>query len=112
MREVFPIATVLAVYNNKPTVRFNEMCDLINYMTGHDVPLWEIPRARAMCATALARQFPWLEKHPIPMEFKPESANKFVRAIIAKVQIEEVAVPKLKRGAYRPLSYQQHRQGA
>jgi len=101
--KAFPTAVVLAAYHNKPCAPFKEMRELLDYMTGLDIALWEIPRARAACAKSLERSFPWLPEMPPPLEFKPDQSGKYVRSITA-LKGDTLGVPPLKKNTYKSVT--------
>jgi hypothetical protein len=102
--EAFPLAVVLHVYHNKPFSSIKEMRELLNYMTGTDVPLWEVPRARVICAKYLERHFPWLPEIDMAAEFRSDQANKFVRKVATDLGRNTVAVPPIRKGVFVPLA--------
>lgn len=102
--EPFPLAVVLHVYHNKPYSSIKEMRELLNYMTGTDVPLWEVPRARVMCARYLERHFPWITRRTPPVEFRSDQANKFVKQVATDLGKTTVAVPPIRKGLFVPLA--------
>jgi hypothetical protein len=104
MNKTFPLSVVLTAYHNRMMATFPELRELLNYMTGQDVPLWDIPRARVMCRDALQRKYTWLAKMEPGPETRKDTASRFVRTVARKIGYSELEVPKLKRGAYRPLT--------
>ncbi|AYB70702.1 hypothetical protein SEA_VASUNZINGA_70 [Mycobacterium phage VasuNzinga] len=77
----FDIAVVLSVYYDILLCAFEDYRELLNYMTGHDVAIWEIPRARRLCADALEIQYPILTLPLMPEGFKNDHmhSGKFIR---------------------------------
>lgn len=104
MTRAYPLAVVLSAYHNKLMCTIGELREFLNYMTRHDIALWEIPAARTMTARSLARQFPWLKDIPLPPGFKTDSGNcgRFVRHVAARIGTFTLDVAHLRSDAYRP----------
>lgn len=100
----FPVAVVLSAYHNRLLVSFPELRDLLDYMTGHKVALWEVPLARALAAAHLAKQYPWLEKIEPPPGFKNDAVNtnRFVKSVVKTIHAEQLRVYPLPAGAFKP----------
>ena len=79
----FPANVVVSVVQNRLLCPMDDYRDLINYMTGHQVPLWDLTRAREVCMKRLVSTFPILKDLPPTWE-KTDSgnANKYVRACV------------------------------
>lgn len=101
----FPIATILTVYHNKMMSTFDEMRELLDYMTGHRVALWEIPRARVLCRDALEKQFYWLPQMPMPIETRKDTSPTFVRKVKRAVGEDDLEVRPLRKNAFTPHSF-------
>lgn len=80
-RRPFPVSVILSVYHNRLLCPFDEMRGLLDFMTRHDVALWEIPRARALSAKHLSSQYPWLKKYEPPQGFRNDAmhSRRFVK---------------------------------
>ena len=78
----FSVACILSIYHNRLLVSFPELRELLDYMTGAEVPLWQIPEARALCMVALERQYPGLTRIEPPPGFKNDAmhAGRFIKA--------------------------------
>lgn len=102
--EVFRAAVVLSVYHNRLLCHFGELRGLLDFVTGHEVALWEIPRARALTAEHLRRQYPWLARIEPPPGFKTDAVNvnRFVNSVIREVGAEQFKVYPLPRGTFVP----------
>lgn len=100
----FPLAVVLSAYHNKLMVPFGELRGFLNYMTGHQVALWEIPRARALVVAHLAKQFPWLDDLSPPPGFKTDAGNagRFIRHVAKNVGSFQLDVAPLAKTAFKP----------
>lgn len=102
----FPLAVILSVHHNKMLVTFTEFRDLLDYVTGVQVALWEIPRARAQVAAHLARQYVWLRHIDLPPGFRADSgnANRYVKGVAKAVGCDlELEVRPMRKGMYQPL---------
>lgn len=104
MTRPYDLSVVLSAYHNRLMCPIGELRDLLNYMTGHDVALWEIPRARTLAARSLARQHPWLGQIKVPIEMKIDSGHsgQFVRHVAKKLGSRVVIVKPLSSSAFHP----------
>lgn len=103
--EAFDLAVVLTAYHNKMATTMPELRSLLDYMCGSTVPLWEIPRARAMCSVSLERHFPWIADYPPPVEAtKGDGVGKWVRNVRKDTGYDTLAVPPLRKGLFKPLT--------
>lgn len=103
--KAFPISVAISVYANRMYCGFPEYRDLLNHMTGADVRLREIPRARKLAADAIAAQHPWIATVRLPdtdNEKKPKSA-KWLRAIETRLGADTLNIDPLPEGAFVPL---------
>lgn len=100
-RKTFHLSSILTVCHNIMMSSFPEMREVLDYMTGHSIPIWEIPRARAMCAESIKDQYPLLGYVELPPEFKRDGCSKFVRQIIKLMDSDELALTPL--AGYEPL---------
>lgn len=100
----FPISVILSVYHNRLLCSFNEMRGLLDFMTRHDVALWEIPRARALSAKHLGKQYPWLKKYDPPAGFKNDAmhSGRFVRGGEKIAGTKELSVLPMGPGEFVP----------
>ena len=101
---VFPVSVILSVYHNRLMCSFGEMREFLNFMTRHDVALWEIPRARALSAQHLSRQYPWLKKYEPPAGFKNDAmhSGRFVRGGEKLAKSKELSVLSMGPGEFVP----------
>lgn len=107
LTRTFPLAAVLSVYHNKMLVSFQEFRELLNYSTGVQVALWEIPRARTQVAEHLSRQFVWLKHAELPPGFRVDSgnANRYVKQVAKTIGgATELEVKAMRKGAYKPIT--------
>jgi hypothetical protein len=106
-KTVFPLATVLSAYHNRLLVSFGELRGLLDWCTGCEVPLWEIPRARALVAEHLAKQYPWLAHIQPPEGFKNDAmgTGRFVKQVVGMTGLDRLEVYALPRGSYKTLPY-------
>lgn len=81
MTRDFPTAVIVSVCQNRLVCPFDQYRDFLNFVTGANVPLWDIERARAATAKYLGQSFKVLRKVPAPPD-KTDSGNagKYVRA--------------------------------
>ena len=100
----FPVAVVLSAYHNRLLVSFGELRDFLDYMTGHDVALWEIPLARSLAAAHLLKQYPWLAELEPPPGFKNDAVHtgRFVKSVIKMIGKDTVVVYSLPAGKFKP----------
>lgn len=106
MTRPYDLSVVLSAYHNRMMCSFSELRELLNYMTGHDVALWEIPRARLLAARSLARQHPWLGQIKVPIEMKIDSGHsgQFVRHVARTLGTRIIIVKPLSSSAFQPTS--------
>lgn len=105
MTKQYPLAVVLSAYHNKLIMcTFTELREFLEYMTRHDVALWDVPAARTAAARSLARQFPWLKTIDLPPGFKADSGNcgRFVRHVAGRIGTFQLDVAHLRSDAFRP----------
>lgn len=102
--QTFHLSVVLSAYHNKLLCTFAELRSFLNYMTGHQVALWDIPKARALVAKSLARQHPWLPAIEPPPGFKVDGGNagRFIRQVAKHTDTYTVPVKPLGRNAFQP----------
>ncbi len=100
----FPMATILSVYHNRLMCSFDELRELLDFMTHHKVALWEIPRARALAAHHLGTQYPWLKKYAPPAGFKNDAmhSGRFVRGGEKLAKAKELSVLPMGPGEFVP----------
>ena len=83
--QVFDMSVVASVVQNRLLCPFGEYRRLLSYMTGTDLPLWEISRAREECAAKLLKLFPILKQLPqLPEKTDSGNANKYIRSCVKK----------------------------
>lgn len=79
--KVFPLAVVVSVVQDRLLCPFAEYRELLSFMVGRDLYLWEVATARRTCAERLVRTFPELATIPnVPEKTDSGNANKHVRA--------------------------------
>lgn len=100
----FRLAAVLSVYHNKLMCGFDETRELMDYMTGEHVYIWDIPVAGKLCRKSLAQQYPWLKKQKLDPNGKPDTYPKFVRGVAKEFGAETMLVECLKPGAFKARS--------
>ena len=100
---VFSVAVVLSAYHNRLLVPFDELRALLNYMTGQDVALWEIPLARSLCAAHLLKQYPWLAELEPPPGFKNDAVHtgRFVKSVVKTIGSDTLTVYMLPPNKFR-----------
>lgn len=79
-KQDFGISVILSVVKNRMLCPFTEYRALLDHLTGVTVPLWDVARARTVCAAWLTKTFPELAAIANPPE-KTDSgnANKYVQ---------------------------------
>lgn len=94
---------IVSVYRNRLVCPFDQYRDFLNYMTGHTLYLYDLPRARAACADYLAKNHPQLKKSPRPPE-KTDSgnANRYVKDVSKHMGRDEIGVNPLPKGSFKP----------
>lgn len=102
MTREFPMAVVISAYRNRLLCPFDEYRAFLNYMTGHNLYLHDVGRARRAVAVELAKQVPELERTEQPPE-KTDSgnANKYVRACSKRAGFEYVELHPMRKGAFK-----------
>ena len=98
--KTFHISQLMSVYHNKLFCSFDEMRELLDYMIDWQVPLWDVPRARAACAASLVRQYPWLAQIDMPTEFRKDHSQKITRRVAKAIGTDAVEVRPLQSGTY------------
>lgn len=97
----FKLNAVLAVYHDKLMCSFEEQRELIDFMAGEKVYLWDIPPALKLCKASLDKQYSWLKKHQLEPNSKPDAYPKFVREVIKQSGVDSVNVKPLKKGIFK-----------
>lgn len=79
----FPMNAIVSVIKNRLLCPFNDYRTLLNHMTGRQLGLWDVTRAREVCTAKLIRMHPELGELPNPPE-KTDSgnANKYIRQCV------------------------------
>ena len=91
--KVFPLSVVISVCHNRLVCSFDDYREFLDFMTGVNVPLWDVERARVATANRLRTLFSDLSKAPEPPE-KTDSGNagKYVRECVKAVGFSCVTV--------------------
>lgn len=98
----FPMAVVISAYSNRLLCPFDQYRDFLNYMTGTNMYLHDVGRARRAVADELAKQVPELKKtDPPPEKTDSGNANKYVRACSKKAGFEYVELSPMRKGAFK-----------
>ena len=80
---------------------FEEQRDLLDFMAGERVYLWDIPVAMKLCRKSLNQQYPWLKQHQLDPNGKPDGYPKFVRAVAKDFGADNMNIQALKKGAFK-----------
>ena len=100
----FRVVAVLSIYHNKLMCGFDETRELMDFMAGERVYLWDIPVVMKLCRPALEKKYPWIKNHNFDASAKADSFPRFVRKVIAEVGTETLSVTPLKAGKYKARS--------
>lgn len=100
----FRLAAALAVYHDKLMCSFDEQRELLDYMTGQRVYLWDIPVAIKLCRKSIDQQYPWMKKYKLDPNGKPDAYPKFIRLIAKDFGSDQLGIQPLKRGAFKARS--------
>lgn len=80
---------------------FDEQRELLDFMAGERVYLWDIPPAMKLCRKSLDTQYPWLKQYKLDPNGKPDSYPKFVRGIVKDFGADTMTVQALKTGTFK-----------
>lgn len=100
----FPLPVVVTAYTGVQVCTFEDLRTFLNYMTGHDLFIREIPRARKAVAFMLAQQYPFLRRISLPSAVEPRGKGgqtpAWMREISKQAGAKELDVDRLP--AYQP----------
>lgn len=102
------MAVIASVYHDRLVCPFDQYRDFLNYMTGHDLYLYDLPRARRIVADVLDNRIPGLKKTtPPPEKTDSGNANKYVRDVCKELSADTWTLGPLKAGAFTPRTPQE-----
>ncbi len=89
----YPLSIIVSVCKNRLVCGFDEYRDFLNHVTGEQLPLWDVERARAATAKYLLATHKPLTKLPNPPD-KTDSGNagKYVRECAKVVGVTELDI--------------------
>lgn len=96
-----PLGPVLATIHDRLVCPFDDYREFLNHVTGTDVPLWDVARARREASDHIRKQYPLLMEHKPPEKTDNGTASRYVRAVAAKVGYEQMTVRPLAKGKFK-----------
>ena len=97
MKRNFTLGAVLSVAGDKMMCNIEKVFEILNFMTGDNLFIHQLPRAAGECRPSLMTQHPWLTEYVQSVQHQVTSKN--YRAILAdcksrwgeKVNVEELS---------------------
>lgn len=102
MKREFPAAVVVSVVQNRLLCSFSDYREFLDYMTGGEVRLYDVARARVRVADFLRASMPRLRHLPaLPEKTDSGNANRYVKTCHRFVGGETVAVRAMPATAFK-----------
>lgn len=101
--EKFSLGAVVSVISKKLVAPLPEVVGLLNFITGKDLSMMQLPRALDECSKHLTKQYPKLAKAREKLDGQNNEFGILFLRELAKTFGEEVTVEPMPEGAFKPL---------